>query len=126
MILAALTLVIWNDLGGSVSERLDQMQALGSTHVEIRGNCQSACTMYLGLPDVCVAPGAILGFHGPRTSIPGIPLPRREWDRVTMLMAREYPPQIARWFLKIARYHISDMLMITGREAIRTGARPCD
>jgi hypothetical protein len=32
----------------------------------IKGRCQSACTLFLGIRTVCVARGASLGFHGGR------------------------------------------------------------
>jgi len=119
-------MIIWHDMGGSVDERLAQMQALAYTHVEIRGTCVSACTLFLGLPDVCVWPEAILGFHGPRTALPGIPLPRRDWERVTTQMGLEYPLALRQWFMEVARYHTGDYLVLSGAQVIALGARACD
>ena len=34
----------------------------------ITGHCQSACTMFLALPNVCVEPSATLLFHAAKTS----------------------------------------------------------
>ena len=58
--------VIHNDRGGSISERITQIEALqaaGET-VEITGLCLSSCTMMLAVG--CAHPDAVLGFHGPR------------------------------------------------------------
>jgi hypothetical protein len=121
------TLVIKNDLGGPVAERVAQIERLRSAgaRVEIRGTCTSACTMFLGLPNACVDPSARLGFHGPRTQFYGVPLPPKDFERWSKVMASYYPPQIARWFLRKARYDIIGMITISGSEAIRLGARKC-
>ena len=124
--ISTLAIIIWHDMGGGIEDRLRQMHLIGAQHVEIRGECVSACTLFLGLPDVCVWPAAQLGFHGPRTALPGIPLPRREWERVTAEMAAEYPPAIREWFMVEARYHVTDYLVISGAQAIQMGARACE
>jgi len=118
-------MIIWHDMGGGVNERLLQMRSLAHTHVEIRGTCVSACTLFLGLPDVCVAPEAHLGFHGPRTALPGIPLPRREWERVTKEMGMEYPLALRQWFMEVARWHTEDYLVLSGTQVIAMGAKSC-
>ncbi len=53
------------DYGGSIFERITTFNMLKDTGVTIKieGVCISACTMYLGLPDVCVQDGALFGFH---------------------------------------------------------------
>ena len=124
-ILTVLAFVVVNDLGGSVDERLIQMNSLQDTSVEIQGTCLSACTMFLGLPHVCVSPQATLGFHGPRTALPGIPLPRKEFEKYSHVMAQEYPPKLRSWFLKEARYHINDIILLSGSEVIKLGSKEC-
>lgn len=120
-----LVLLVLHDTGGGVDDRLRMMRDLGPAHVEIRGECLSACTMFLGLPDVCVSPGAVLGFHGPTTPLPGIPLPPDDWERATQTMAAQYPPRLRRWFLSDARYYSGDYLTLTGEQVINLGAKPC-
>ena len=112
---------IQNDAGGSVSDRVEAMRH--TSGVRIAGRCHSACTMYLGLPATCVAETARMGFHSPSTRS-GLPLPRAEWERVTRLMADQYPPALRRWYMGVAR-HSTDLRVLSGREVIRLGARAC-
>lgn len=124
---AAQALVIRHDRGGPVSERIEQLRGLAAhgTRVRIVGTCLSACTLYLGLPNACVAPDARLGFHGPATRLQGIPLPREEFERISHLMAAHYPLPIRRWFLAKARFTTAGYVTISGRQAIAMGARAC-
>ncbi|MFV2038368.1 MAG: hypothetical protein ACC646_12335, partial [Paracoccaceae bacterium] len=75
------TIVVRNDAGGSVQQRarlIRQYRADG-TRLEIRGDfCMSACTMYLGLDNTCIAPDTVFGFHGPSSPIYGIALPPQD------------------------------------------------
>lgn len=118
---AAFGRTITHDMGGSVSDRLEEMQHM--TGARIEGICFSACTLYLDLPETCVTPDAILGFHSPSTAS-GLMLTRENWERLTRLMASHYPPQIADWFMREARYS-AKIIEIRGDEAIRLGARKC-
>lgn len=115
------------DMGGSVEERIGMVRALAAsgTPVRISGLCVSACTLLLGVPGACVTPEARLGFHGPTSPLPGIPLPRPEFEQVTREMAAHYPPAIAAWFMAEARMTTGRYITISGAEAIRMGARPC-
>ncbi|CUX79348.1 MAG: hypothetical protein HLUCCA05_14670 [Roseibaca calidilacus] len=124
---AAPVSVIHNDNGGSLEERLemiDQMRRAGQ-RVEIRGRCASACTMFLGLPNACVARTARLGFHGPSSQFYGISLAPREFEYWSRVMADHYPSAIRTWFMRTARFTTMDTITITGAEAIRLGARAC-
>lgn len=120
--------VIRHDMGGDLDRRVAlvaQMRAAG-TPVRIEGTCVSACTLYLGLPNACVAPEAELGFHGPRTNMPGIPLPHADFERQTRVMAAHYPGPIRDWFMAEARLlTTASYYVLTGTEAIRMGARAC-
>ncbi len=60
-------MIVTNDRGGLLGQRSAEIRALRSSgqRVELRGTCLSACTMYLGLANVCVSPSAPFGFHGP-------------------------------------------------------------
>jgi hypothetical protein len=122
--LAGIVALIWNlfgaegeiityDPGGYIGARAAEIAAQ-TEPAQIVGYCASACTMYLLTG--CVAPGAVLIFHGPEADSPAS---FEAWSRV---MARHYPPAISVWFLETGRYGTWRM---TGAEAIRLGARPC-
>jgi len=113
---------IRHDMGGSVAERLDQMRSI--SRVRIEGACYSSCTLLLGAPDACVTRNARLGFHGPSTRS-GLPLPRSEWERVSLIMAEQYPPKIRLWFLATGRMVTGEMSVIRGRELISMGVKEC-
>lgn len=119
--------IIHYDMGGSVEQRIHEVERLRASGawVRIEGTCVSACTLYLGLANSCVAPNARLGFHGPRTQIVGIPMPRKDFDRLSRRMATYYPSQIRRWFLSEARMITQDYYIITGAQAAAMGARLC-
>ncbi|MCC7320316.1 MAG: hypothetical protein IT542_04980 [Rubellimicrobium sp.] len=126
-ILPAATLTIRDDPGGSLAERLaliERYRAAG-TALRIEGSCISACTLYLGLPGTCVTRGARLGFHGPRTGLPGIPLPRAEFERLTRVMAAHYPPAIRDWFMTEARLTTTGYHVLSGVQAVAMGAQAC-
>ena len=89
-------IVIRDNRGGNVVQMMayrSQLAASGRP-VEIRGVCNSACTMLITLPNACLAPDASVGFHAPR--LPGtqvIP------PIVDQLMATSYRNGIrARWY----------------------------
>lgn len=119
--------VIARDLGGDLAARLRQVQWLrdSNARVEIRGTCASSCTLLLGLPNACVAASSRLGFHGPRSGIPGLGLPPAAFEHWSQIMARHYPAGIRRWFLTQARQTTVGLRVISGAEAIRLGARGC-
>lgn len=122
---AADPLVIRNDRGGEVVERLAQIMLLQSTgqSVEIRGQCMSSCTMLLVLERVCVAPDARLGFHGPSSygrALDAVSF--NEWSRV---IASHYPPAVAKWYMSEARFRIRRLSFLSGRELTRHGVREC-
>ena len=65
-------LYVQNDPGGSLSDRVAEIERIRSTgtHVEITaGFCNSACTMYLGLPNTCVAPSVKLWVPWPHEPV---------------------------------------------------------
>ncbi|AWB50575.1 hypothetical protein HYN69_18400 (plasmid) [Gemmobacter aquarius] len=121
-------MTVRKDLGGSVRERIVQVAHLSQTGAQVRivGTCISSCTLLLGVPNACVAPSARLGFHGPSTRQNGLPLPRAEYERVSLQMASLYPPQIRNWFMATARKTTGDYILISGKTAIAMGARACD
>lgn len=126
-VLAQSALIVRNDLGGSVEARLIMIAALRNEgrRIEIRGECASACTMYLGLPNACVSRAAQLGFHGPQSQYYGISLPPDEFEYWSRVMASYYPAPIALWFMSQARETTVGLITISGLQAIKMGAHAC-
>jgi len=120
-------IIVRNDLGGSVENRLREIAQLQSagTRVEIRGQCTSACTMFLGLPNACVTLSSRLGFHGPQSQYYGISLPPDDFEYWSRVMADHYPGTIRDWFMAEARQTTMGLITISGSDAIRMGARAC-
>ena len=119
--------VVEYDMGGDVNQRIREVARLRAegTEVRIEGTCVSACTLYLGLPNSCVMANATLGFHGPRTNIPGIPLPRADFERISSTMATYYPGQIRTWFMSTGRMITESYYTISGAQAVAMGAHRC-
>lgn len=119
--------IVSYDLGGDVSERLQEVAKLRrlGTKVRIEGFCASACTLYLGLPQTCVSPAAVLGFHGPSTRYPGIPLPYDEFERISRQMAALYPGPISRWFMKTGRLQTVGLQSFSSETLVRMGVPRC-
>lgn len=119
--------VIRADIGGDLQQRFTEIEQLRvqDVWVRIEGTCVSACTLYLGLPKACVVETARLGFHGPRSRLAGLPLPRPVFDRLSLQMAHYYPPPLREWFLRKARLVTQDYYELTGAQAIAMGARRC-
>lgn len=118
-------IVVHQDPGGSLGERrrlIKQLQSTGQ-RMELRGICYSACTMYLGLPNACVAPSASFGFHGPSSH--GIALPPQEFERWSQVMAHYYREPLRSWYLSTARYEINGHYRLSGAELIRMGYARC-
>lgn len=118
-------LIIRNDPGGLLGARSAELRRLRASgqRVELRGSCYSACTMYLGLPNVCIAPGARLGFHGP--SWYGADLPPDRFEHWSQVIARNYREPLRSWFLGEARYKTRDYIVLSGAELIRMGYPRC-
>ena len=63
--------VIRNDGGGQlISAEADRaMLRLWGGPVQIEGYCNSACLMFTTLPNACLAPDLVLGFHGANVNV---------------------------------------------------------
>jgi hypothetical protein len=88
---------ITHDTGGRISKfhRHFNIAIKANVRYRIKGTCLSACTIYLGLPYVCVYPDAVLGFHGawPRLLDP-------EQQRIADLsMGRYLPPKLKQQYM---------------------------
>ena len=101
----------------------DSILAATGQRVEILGTCLSACTMYLELPNVCVSPAAVFGFHGP--SWYGKALSPDQFDRWSQVMARGYREPLKSWYLTTARYETSGYFRLSGSDLIGMGYPRC-
>ena len=118
---------VHNDPGGSLPARLQDLQRLrlSGQRVEIRrGYCNSACTLYLGLPDTCITGHARFGFHGPQLATRGLKMLPTDFERWSQTMADHYPPALRRWFLNTAR-HSTALITLSGQQLITMGVTRC-
>ncbi|OZA19545.1 MAG: hypothetical protein B7Y02_00650 [Rhodobacterales bacterium 17-64-5] len=118
-------IVVRSDGGGFLGQRSDEIKYLRATgqRVELIGTCISACTMYLSLPNACVSPTAVFGFHGP--SGDGQSLSPEEFEHWSEVMARNYREPLRSWYLSTARYEISGYYKLTGAQLINMGYQSC-
>jgi len=120
------SIIIGDDRGGALLARVQQIRSISQdqTRVEIRGGmCFSSCTLLLGLPDVCVLPTTVFGFHGPSYS--GTPLPDDLFHRVSAFIASHYPEDLRPWYLQVARHKLKDVETRTGADLIDMGVAAC-
>ena len=77
--------------GGSMQTHLQLFTATEALGCEVRieGTCDSACTLALGLADVCVTPQATMRFHRPYGGS------QSALDAWANLMAASYPAPVA-------------------------------
>lgn len=118
--------VVHNDRGGSVKDRLREMRDLRASGqpVEIRGTvCFSTCTMLLGLPQTCISPKTVFGFHGP--SRDGRRLKAQEFEYYSQVISQYYPDELKDWYMKNGRKRFFGVHRIKGSEIIRMGIRGC-
>lgn len=86
--------IIDSDKGGTVSVYVDKVDRAikNRTYVKIRGNCWSACTLYLRLIEhdlLCVYPSASFHFHKPFYRKDGEKFPMN--DQYQDWFFRQYP-----------------------------------
>lgn len=120
-------IVVRHDPGGAIDVRAREIAILRErrAQVEIRGDCWSSCTMYLGLPDTCVSRNAVLGFHGPSSPTYGIGLSPAEFEHWSQVMADHYPEALREWFMRTGRMTTTGFQRFRGADLIRLGIRPC-
>lgn len=121
-------LVVQSDKGGMLRPRYLQIAELYETGREVRivgEECSSACTLYLGLENICLSPTTRFGFHGP--SLLGLlPLSEARFEELSRTMAEFYPEPVRAWFLNEARYLRYDVAYLGGDYLISLGYRACD
>ena len=118
-------LVVTADLGGDVGRRQARIRELRreGQRVELRGTCLSACTMYLGLPNVCVDPAARFGFHGPYGRFGH--LPTDAFDHWSRVISDRFLPPLRQWFMSSGRHGGRKLKLVKGAELIRMGYTRC-
>jgi hypothetical protein len=106
------TITISNNTGGNVqafiATRL-QLANSGKT-VVISGACNSACTIFYSLDNACLAPDAVLGFHGAHGAGPLNIVANTQ-------MAAFYRAGIQREFIKDWYSYTSPLKYVTRQEA---------
>lgn len=120
------TLVVKNDRGGLLRQRISQLNALRQSKQPIRitGNiCYSTCTMYIGLPQTCISPRTTFGFHGPSSY--GRVLDPQTFNIASRIISRDYPPALKEWYMSKGRYKINSVYRIKGSQIIQMGVRQC-
>ena len=110
--------VVMKDVGGYVSEYQAQTARYRQEGREVRlHECRSACTMALGLPNVCVYPGSLLKFHKAYNAN------TRESDEgVSGELFRSYPAAVQARLGGLTR----EYRVLTGTELIALGMRNCN
>lgn len=119
-------LVVGNDRGGSIRDRLDQIRELRASgrRVEIRGRvCYSTCTMLLGLPNVCISPDTVFGFHGP--SLNGRRLAPDRFEYFSRVIAQYYPAPLREWYMMTGRHRAYPPYRIRGAQITAMGIPAC-
>ncbi|MDO6588952.1 hypothetical protein DS901_13795 [Loktanella sp. D2R18] len=119
-------LIIQNDRGGAIGERLLAVAQANAdrTRIELRGRiCYSSCTLYLGADNLCISADTVFGFHGP--SRHGRPLPPDEFEHWSQVMAAQYRVPLREWFLETARHRITGYYRLSGTQLINMGYAPC-
>ncbi|MBL4919370.1 hypothetical protein [Szabonella alba] len=118
--------VVMHDPGGALASRQREIRALrrSGQRVELRGTCYSSCTMYLGLNNVCVAPDAVLGFHGPHGLFGG--LQRDVFEHWSQVMAAHLREPLRGWFLQHGRHIRHGVTTLRGSTLIGMGYARCD
>jgi hypothetical protein len=112
------TIVIQDDWGGNVLQYQARRKQLAKADlVRLQGHCNSACTIFISLPNACVGPKAIFGFHGasPKTGIPNIDY------FLDMQIGQFYRGQVRQKFLDKWRFHLGskDLVYITAPQLMK-------
>lgn len=113
------------DLGGKLERYVEDVERFNREGrlKRIAGVCASACTIYLGVKNVCVDPSAELWFHAASRPRDNLPDPAG-----SLRMLAYYPPPIRRWAMSsgaLEQTTWSVRHMLTSVELIRMGMRPC-
>jgi hypothetical protein len=121
------TTTLYDEKGGGIYEHRARWQALAHSgnQVEIRGRCQSACTLitaYIPRERLCFGERGFLAFHSARTD-DGVALPDATRD-----MFNTYPQEIRDWILARGgpEKMTSQYWILSPSELWAMGYRRCD
>ncbi len=110
--------IVMKDVGGYVSEYQARTALYRQEGREVRlHECRSACTMALGLPNVCVYPGSLLKFHKAYNANT-----RAVDEGVSQELFRSYPAAVQARLGGLTR----EYRVLTGTELIALGMRNCN
>lgn len=116
-------LTVWYDVGWHIDFRKEEISKILSegVQVEITGNmCYSACTLYLGLPHLCIDANTKFWFHGPINMTTGKPLSHNNFEKVTHEVADYFPAPLKTLFLEDWRYKYDGYHVIKWNDLIRS------
>jgi len=110
--------IVYKDVGGLVSDYEAITERYRRENREVRlHECRSACTLALGLPNVCVYPDAKVKFHQAYNAI------NRETDLgVSSQLFASYPAAVQARLGHLTR----EYRVLTGTELIALGMRNCE
>src|SRR4051794_79927 len=113
------------DLGGHIRAYVAAIAHLNRTGAAkvISGVCASACTMYLGVRNVCVEPDAELWFHA--AHLPG---EDRADPLGSLKMLSYYPRKVRGWAIQtgaLEKTKWDGTKVLTGRQLIQMGIPRC-
>lgn len=116
--------VITNDRGGEVSAYAAQVAAT-TGQVEVRGQCMSACTLWLALGDrVCTSRSAVWGFHGATARTPALASIIEPYTN--QQLADAYPPVVRKKFTtRWVKLRAPEIQLVSGAQMIRMGVKEC-
>jgi hypothetical protein len=113
---------IGNERGGYVVDYAARVLKLQQSNAEVRftGRCDSACTLYLSLPQdqTCIARGAAFRFHAPSASS------RYARQAAETYMLKTYPEWVTGWIE--AQGGLSSKLMTMNYSYASQHLRPCE
>lgn len=119
---------IRNHRGGYLPQVMVQVEALNRAGIAARidgGYCFSACTLFLALDRVCVAPWTRFGFHTPTDPRSGGPLTGPAFEQATRFVAGHFRPALAGWWLREGRHVQRGLALRTGADLIAMGYPAC-
>ncbi|MGH6868668.1 MAG: hypothetical protein ACREDA_07345 [Methylocella sp.] len=110
--------IVIKDVGGPVADYQSQTAIYRASEREVRlHECRSACTMALGLPNVCVYPGSTLKFH-----LAYDPRNHQTNRAVSQQLFDSYPAAVRARLGGLTRNY----KILNGSELIKLGIRDCD
>lgn len=113
------------DAGGNLRAYVAEVRRLNAEGASkaISGRCASACTIFLGVKNVCVAPTAQLLFHAAH-----FPNDTRPDPVGSLEMLSFYPPSIREWVIRtraLESVDFDDAKRLTGEQLVLMGVTPC-